>query len=226
MIFLDDMSVNMDRFMRLVDRKSKNLRVLPEHTGWDPFNHNVQYGKLLFFLFLGLTLFLTFLVPVCLYSVFGPPESEQTTERRELVFTEWKRTGKDDLYLTDAEGRAYGVEHWIRLPEEPETFCDGKTPCIVWGSGDKRFWIKQLQAGDRMLFTFEQAQEDYKSDQQLAPILILPFWAATVVFFAVMVWVGRHPERCSARTKHLIFGSTLKSAYPIVHHGKTRKKKP
>ena len=217
MIFLDGMCVNMHHFLQRVKKHSCKLREKPSRIRWDPFNHNVEYGKFIFFLFLILLLLWTAFMPMMLIGVFGPPDSEADTERREAVFLSWRDSGSGDLYMTASDGSDYGIKRWIRLPEQPDSFCDGKTVCTVWGNGSETFWISQLQAGDRTLFSFAQAQEDYKNDQKWAVPLLLLTCAASWIVFIGMLLVGRHPERYSPRIKRLLLGSALITDKPARH---------
>lgn len=217
LIFLDSMADNASRFLHWVKKRNRQIQNLPDRVRWDPFNHNVEYGKFIFFLFLILMLLWTSFIPLMLIGIYGPPESETTTERREAVFLSWRESGSGDLYLTASDGSAYGIESWIKLPEQPDSFCDGKTLCTVWGRGGETFWISQLRAGDRTVFTFAQAREDYKNDQQWAVPVLLLFCAAGWTVFILMLLVGRHPERYSPRTKRLLLGSTLKTNKTLSH---------
>ena len=217
MVFLDGMCVNMGHFLKRVKKHGGKLQEKAFGLRWDPFNHNVEYGKFIFFLFLILMLLWTSFMPLMLIGIYGPPESETTTERRETVFLSWRESGSGDLYLTASDGSAYGIESWIELPEQPDSFCDGKTLCTVWGRGSETFWISQLRAGERTVFTFAQAREDYKNDQQWAVPVLLLFCAAGWTVFILMLLVGRHPERYSPRTKRLLLGSTLKTNKTLSH---------
>ena len=202
-IFLDKMSRNLDPFLRRVERKSKHMELLPDRIRWDPYDHRVPHGKFVFAVLLAAVLLMTAALPFVLHSVFGPPDSEDNTQRREAIFVSWRESDKGTLYLTASDGADYGTERWVRASVEPDALCDGETPCTVWGKGREIFWIRQLRAGERTVFNFEEFHEAYRQDQKWAIPFVFLLWAAAVWTFVMMLRVSRHPERYSPRFRGL-----------------------
>ena len=205
MIFLDQSAVNLNVFLRIVDRKCKNMRECPDRIRWDPYHHNIPKGKLLFFIFLASVLLWSAMLIFSIVSVFGPPESEATKQRREVVFTSWTEQKDGTLELTAGDEINYRIDGYISPIVEPEGFCDGKTVCTVWGYGEDIFWINQLRAGRRMIYTFEQCKEAYRRDQAWAVPMIGLFRAASLWAFIICWLFGRNPDRFSPRFREFFY---------------------
>lgn len=195
LIFFDNMCLNLSRFMRLVDQKSKNLRPLPPRVKWDPYNHNVPNGKLNFFVLLLSCVLFAGVVGLCCWSLFSPPDSEETTVCSEATFRSCEKSGRKDFRLTAADGTVYGLSVYGDLLPDPERLCDGKTVYRVWATETKTPWIEQLEGPAGMIFTFGQKKEAYKNDQLWGLYVLAAMWLATLFSLLMSLRVGRHPER-------------------------------
>jgi hypothetical protein len=208
LIFLDSMAVNASRFLHWVKKRNKQIQNLPDRIRWDPYGHNVSRGKLNFFAYLIPCVFFGGIVIFFSFLLFGPPESEETTIRSEVVFQSWEE--KDGSYrLTDEDGTVYGITLYKGLSVDPEALCDGRTVYTVW-SGDKATrWVEQLQGPEGMIFTFAENQEAYKNDQLWGYVGLVLIWLLTLLGFLISLRIGRAPDRFRPWIRRLFFRDDL-----------------
>ena len=227
LIFFDSECLNLDTFMRQVDRKSNHLQELPKRVKWDPYYNNAVNGKANFFVSLITCIGLGAIMIFAAFAVFGPPESEESTVRCEAVFQSW-REQKGATYFLAEDGTEYALSLYGDLTVDPEPLCDGRTVYTLWIREHSTRWIEQMEGPEGMLFTFAEKQDAYKGSQ-IRPLVYLGLmWLATLFFLLFSLRVGRHPERYSDRTWRL-FVSQFPRALPNrhsaakkKHHGKRR----
>ena len=204
MIFFDQFSLNLDSFMRLVDRKAKRLRDL-SGTGWDPYNHKVPGGKSIFLALMLLLLFVTGLLGFSLYGTVKPRKTEENTRREELVFVSGEELKGGVIELTTAEGHSYRIAGYIELSFQPEKLWDGKTVFTVWSGGKSPTWIYQIRDGEQSLMSFADQNQAERENNRDIFWLFLILWAVALLLVLATLVVGRHPERFSPRVRHWFF---------------------
>ena len=204
MIFLDNMSVNLDQFMHRVDRKSKRLRDL-SGTGWNPYRHKVPGGMSIFIALMAFLLLITVYLVIIVYGCLEPPESEASTTREELVFVSGELLDGDVVRLTSEQGDNYQIGGYFELPVAPESLWDGKTVYTVWSAGKNPTWIYQLRAGNQMVMSFQDQNEAERANARESLPLMLILWIAGLLFVLSSFLVGRHPEHFSPRVRKWFF---------------------
>ena len=208
LILLDSMAVNASRFLHWVKKRNKQIRNLPDRIRWDPYGHNVSRGKLNFFAYLIPCVLFGVIAIIAGFAVFGPPESEETTIRSEVVFQSWEESS-GDYRLTAEDGTVYGITLYKGLSVDPEALCDGRTVYTVW-SGDKATrWIQQFQGPKGMIFTFAEKKEAYKNDQLWGFVGLVLIWFLTLLCFLFSLRIGRDPDRFRPWIRRLFFRDDL-----------------
>ena len=208
LIFLDNMAVNSDRFLKWVRKRSKQMELLPDRIQWDPYGHNVSRGKLNFFAYLIPCVFFGGIVIFFSFLLFGPPESEETTIRSEVVFQSWEENS-GDYRLTAEDGTVYGITLYKGLSVDPEALCDGRTVYTVWSNDKPTRWIAQLQGPEGMVFTFADKKEAYKNDQLWGYLGLVLIWLLTLLGFLFSLRIGRDPDRFRPWIRRLFFRDDL-----------------
>lgn len=204
LIFLDSMAVNANRFLKWTRKRSKQMELLPDRIQWDPYGHNVSRGKLNFFAYLIPCVLFGGIVIFAGFAIFGPPDSEETTVRSEVVFQAWEEDN-GDYRLTGEDGTVYGITLYEDLAVDPKALCDGKTVYTVWAGDKATHWIQQLKGPEGMVFTFAEKQEAYKNDQLWAFVLLVLIWLLTLLSFLFSLRVGRNPDRFRPWIRRLFF---------------------
>ena len=205
LIFLDSMADNASRFLDWVKKRSKQMQNLPDRIKWDPYNNNVPDGMSIFVALIILLLFVTVVLGLFCYQAFAPGKSEADTRREEVVFVSGELQSRGVISLVSQDGGKYRIAGYDTLPVEMGTLWSEGTRYTVWCDGKNTVWIYQLQAGDRILLSFDEHNEASRQSGKKGLIFALVLWVAALLLILATIVVGRHPERFSPRVRKWFF---------------------